>query len=267
MLKIGIVGCGTIATLITKAVISKKLTNSKILAVYDKNLDKSEFLAEVSGAEVCNSVDELVKKDIDIVVESASVKAVEDVVEKSLNHGKDVIVMSVGAFVDKELYIKLRNLAEEKQKRIYIPSGAIAGIDAIKSASLGKIKEVVLTTTKPVEGLKDALKNQRIDFENIKEPTVVFEGDVFDAINNFPMNINVSVILSLASNFPAKVKIVADPNATVNMHEIFVRGSIGTVRTTVENYPCKDNPKTSVLAAYAVIQLIKDLSEPIRIGT
>ncbi len=266
MLKIGLVGCGTIATLIAKATLSKKI-KPKITAVYDKNIHKSKELATLINAKVCKSVDEFVMGNFDIVVECASIKAVDEIASKALNNKKDVIIMSVGAFADKSLFLKLHNIAKENGKKIYIPSGAIAGIDAIKSASLGDIEEVSLVTTKPVYGLKDALENLGMDSSKISKPTVVFEGDVFEAIKEFPQNINVSVVLSLASKVPAKVKIVADPSATSNKHEIYVKGSIGCIKTVVENSPCRDNPKTSALAAYSVIRLIKDISEPIKIGT
>ncbi|MBA2858355.1 aspartate dehydrogenase [Methanococcus maripaludis] len=267
MLKIGLVGCGAIASLITKALMSDRLNKAEVLAFYDGNLEKAEKLAMETGADFCKSLDELVSKDLDLIVECASVNAVEDTVIKSLNNDKDVIIMSVGAFADKDLFVKLYKLAEKLGKKIYIPSGAVAGIDAVKSGSLGKISEVSLTTTKPVHGLKSALEEQGLNTDEIKEPKIVFEGTVFDAISKFPQNINVSVVLSLASRYPAKVKIIADPNAVVNRHEILVKGSIGTIKTCVENNPCRDNPKTSALAAYSVIRLIKDLSEPVRIGT
>ncbi|AEH06073.1 homoserine dehydrogenase NAD-binding protein [Methanothermococcus okinawensis IH1] len=116
MLKIGVVGCGTIATLITKAVISGKI-NPKIVALYDKNRHKSEELKKLIDAEICDSVDELVSKDLDLIIECASVNAVEETVSKALNNGKDAIVMSVGAFADKNLFLKLYNLAKEKIKK------------------------------------------------------------------------------------------------------------------------------------------------------
>ncbi|MFU8653793.1 aspartate dehydrogenase [Methanotorris formicicus] len=266
MLKIGIVGCGAIASFISKMVVKKKI-NAKIVAYYDKNIHKAEKLSKITNAEVCSSVDNLVEKDIDLVVEAASVKAVEEIAIKALSNNKDILIMSVGAFVDKELFLKLYNLAKEKGRKIYLPSGAVAGIDAIKSLALGKIEEVILKTTKPVEGLKEALENKGVDPNKIKEPTVVFEGDVFDAIKQFPSNINVSVMLSIASEFPAKVVIIADPKIKTNNHEIFVKSSIGTLKVLVKNVPCEENPKTSALAAYSAIRIIKDISEPIEIGT
>ncbi|MBW9220889.1 aspartate dehydrogenase [Methanothermococcus sp. SCGC AD-155-M21] len=266
MLKIGLVGCGTIATLIIKAIINRKI-NPIVGAVYDKNIHKAEKLGKLVNAQVCNSIDELVSKDIDIVVECASVRAVDEVATKSLKNKKDIIVMSVGAFANKELYLKLYNLAKKHNKKIYIPSGAIAGIDAIKSASLGKIYEVILETIKPVYGLRESLEKEGIDITSLSEPMTIFEGSALEAIEKFPQNINVAIVLSLASGFPIKVKIIVDPSISSNRHRVIVKGSTGSISTIVDNNPCKDNPKTSALAAYSVIRIIKDLSEPIIIGT
>ncbi len=266
MLKIGLIGCGAIALTIIKS-INNKIINCKVIGVYDKNNDKANNLSKLSNSKKCENIDELVNLDLDVIVECASVKAVEEACIKSLNSNKNIIVMSVGALADKNLFIKLYNLAKEKNKKIYIPSGAIAGIDALKTASIGKINEVSLITTKPIAGLKLALEKKGINTNNIKEPTVVFEGTVFEAIKEFPQNINVSVVLSIATKVPAKVKIIANPYAKLNKHEIIVKGEVGTIKTIVENNPCKDNPKTSALAPYSVIRLLKDLSEPIVIGT
>jgi len=266
-MKLGIVGCGAICDLIVKAIKSKRLNIEKVI-FYDKNTEKSMLMSKLlKDSEYVNTLDELVKKDIDIIVECASINAVKEVGEKSLKNNKDLIVMSVGAFADKELYLYLYKLAKERGRKIYIPSGAIAGIDAVKSASLGKVEEVSLTTIKPLKSLEEPLKNMGIDIKNIKEPTTVFEGDVFEAIKKFPQNINVSVVLSIATKTPAKVKIVVDPNRVLNRHEIYIKGEVGCIKTVVENKPSENNPKTSSLAGYSLIQLIKELSEPIKIGT
>ena len=135
MLKIGIVGCGAIGSFISKKVVDGTIKNAKISAVYDRNLDKAGKLSEMTGAKICGSVDELVKEDLDLVVEAASIKAVEEIAEKSLINKKDVLIMSVGALADKDMFLKLQNLAKSAKKRIYLPSGAIGGLDAIKAMS------------------------------------------------------------------------------------------------------------------------------------
>ncbi|CAB3289346.1 putative L-aspartate dehydrogenase [Methanocaldococcus lauensis] len=267
MYKIGIVGCGVIGSFISKKVVDGTIKNAKIIAVYDRNLEKSKKLSELTGAKICKSIDELVNEDLDLVVECASVKAVEEVATKSLINNKDVLIMSVGALVDKDLFLKLKNLAKKIGRKIYIPSGAIGGLDAIKALRLGEIYKVVLKTVKPIKALEDSLKNLGYDISSIKNSIVVFEGDVFEAIKKFPMNINVSVTLSIVSEYPAKVVIVADPNAKLNRHEILVESSIGKLKVCVENVPFEENPKTSALAAYSAVRLIRDLSESVKIGT
>ncbi|NPA62924.1 MAG: aspartate dehydrogenase [Methanococci archaeon] len=267
MLKIGIVGCGAIGTFISKKVSDGTIKNTKIVALYDRNVDKARSLSKIVEAKICRDIDELVREDLDLVIESASVHAVEEVAEKSLKNGKDVLIMSVGALADKELFLKLKKLAKSENRKIYLPSGAIGGLDAIKALKLGKIKEVVLKTTKPVCALKDALKNLGYEPEKIKEEVVVYEGDVFEAIKNFPANINVAVVLSIATEYSAKVVIVADPKIKLNRHEIFVKSSIGTLKVCVENVPFEENPKTSALAAYSAVRLIMDLADPIKVGT
>ena len=267
MLKIGIVGCGAIGSFITKKVVDGTIKNAKISAIYDRNLDKAEKLSKMSEAKICSSVDELVKENLDLVVEAASIRAVEEVAEKSLKNKKDVLIMSVGALADKNLFLKLQNLAKSVGRKIYLPSGAIGGLDAVKAMRLGKIEEVILKTTKPVNALEDALKNLGYNTEDIKEPVVVFEGDVFKAIKEFPANINVSVTLSIAAEFPAKVMIVADPKAKLNRHEVIVKSSIGKLKVCVENVPFEENPKTSALAAYSAVRLIRDLAESVKVGT
>lgn len=131
MLRIGLVGCGAIATSIVNAVL-EGIINPKVVALYDRSIYKAEKLGRLVRAQVCHSIDELVRKDLDVVIECASIQAVEEVAIKAIENGKDVIVMSVGAFKDLNLYQRLYSLAKKHNRRIYIPSGAIAGIVQLK---------------------------------------------------------------------------------------------------------------------------------------
>ncbi len=79
---------------------------------------------------------------------------------------------------------------------------------------------------------------------------------------------NVAATLYLASGeMNVEVRIVADPNITVNRHEISVEGDFGRFTTRVENVPSPKNPKTSYLAALSAIATLKSIVEPIKIGT
>ncbi|WP_456419681.1 aspartate dehydrogenase [Methanocaldococcus infernus] len=246
--RVGLVGCGAIGSFLAENI---KKANCELTAVYDRNLEKAEEVAKIAKAKVCESIDELVKEDLDVVVEAASVRAVKEVAEKSLTNGKDVILMSVGALADKELYLYLYNLSKKFNKRVYLPSGAIGGLDIIKALKFGDIKKIVIRT----------IKNPKAFNLNIGERKILFKGSVFEAIERFPANVNVSVTLSIAAKAPVEVWVIADPSVERNIHEIEIIGEIAKVNIRVENVPFEKNPKTSKLAAYSLLRLLKDLND------
>src|SRR5690606_8498395 len=89
-----------------------------------------------------------------------------------------------------ELLTGLNNLADEFNRRLYLPSGAIGGLDLLQNAQvLGTVTSVSLTTRKPAKSLIE---------ETIEEEKVIFEGNATEAIRLYPKNMNVSIVLALA---------------------------------------------------------------------
>ena len=270
MLKIGIIGCGSIGTELSKA-IDSKLIRAQLVAVYDRSTERCEkLLGSLRNKPGLMAPDELISR-ADIVVECASAAAVHEYGHIVLENGKDLMVMSAGAFAEQELLEKLTDAAASHNCKIYIPSGAIAGIDGLKSAAISHIDKVMLTTTKNPAGLKGApyIVENDIDLESIREKTLLFEGSARDAIAAFPANINVAISLSLAGIGIEKtqVRVFADPGASRNIHEISVEGAFGRYIARIENLPSLDNPKTSYLAALSAIATLKKIAEPLQIGT
>src|SRR5690606_19312987 len=104
--------------------------------------------------------------------------------------------------------------------------------------------------------------------EAIEHEKVVFEGPAEEAIERFPKNINVSIILSLVGIGAERtlVKIIADPHVEKNNHFIEARGSFGKLTLHVENDPMPNNPKTSYLAALSILSTLSNHSQNIHIG-
>ena len=159
--------------------------------------------------------------------------------------------MSVGALGDPFFLSELLDIASKNGSHIYVPTGAIAGIDAIRSVK-HLLDSVVLTTTKNPIALAGApfFNLTKINLYGITEKTVIYEGNAADAVKKFPANINVAAILSLAGIGieRTKVKIIADPYTDVNQHEITANGKFGEMTVIVRNKPSPNNPKTSFLA-------------------
>jgi aspartate dehydrogenase len=254
-MKLGMIGCGAIGTDVALA--ADEIEEIEKIFLYDVDKNAAENLKEkVKKSEMKNVEDFL--DDVDVVFEAASQKAVEEYAEKILISGKDIIIMSIGSLFDDKFRLKLEKIAKEKKCRIYLPSGAVCGIDGILSASVEKLYEVTLVTTKPPKAL--GAKNGKRE--------VIFNGSAREAVKKFPKNINVAANLSIAGiGFDkTQVEIIVDPVATRNSHKILAHGKFGRLRAEVENMPNPNNPGSSYMASLSAIATLKRLINPIQIG-
>lgn len=274
LLGVGLIGCGAIGSVLACAIDSRHAGDARLVMIYDSVAEKSQILCEklVCKPRIAKSFEELIAcGDIDLVIEAASQEAVRAYATRVLKAGKDLMIMSVGALVDSELAEYTRRCALESRKRVYIPSGAIVGLDGVKAAVIGRVDSVTLTTRKPPEGLKDApyVKEKKMRLEKLKNPTLIYEGPALEACKLFPANVNVAAVLSLAGIGveKTKVQIIAEPSIKRNIHEINVKGEFGELKINVKNIPMTNNPKTSYLAALSAIATLKKLSEPLIVGT
>ncbi len=268
----GIIGCGAIGSEIARA-IDRGIIPGKLVAVCDLDKEKAEkLISQLKRKPKIVSLRHLVEM-ADFVIESAGPAVVKQIWNDILpiagkGQKKSILVMSIGGLLGNPVIIRQ---AREKKINLYLPSGAVAGIDALKGAGIGQIYSVTLVTSKPLAGLKNALylKKNKIDLSKFRKRTLIFEGNALEAIRGFPANINVAGILSLAGigAKKTKVKIYADPKLRTNIHEIIIQGNFGKITTRTENLPSPTNPKTSQLAILAAIATLKQVNETVRIGT
>ena len=261
-MKVGIIGCGFIGSELAQFIDRNKYFKLIGLNDYDKN-KYFALIKKLKNKPKLMALNGIIKK-CDLIVESATKNIVESILKnKNLGKkGKKLLVMSTGGLIG-----SLSLLNKIKNCEVLLPSGAIAGLDALKAVS-GKINSLVLTTTKPIKGLEGApyiLKN-KVKLKNIKNKKVIFEGNLKDAIKGFPQNINVAATLFLATRFKRiKIKIVADPKTKFNTHEIEASGSFGKIYAATKNVPSK-NPRTSYLAVLSAINVIVSLNNKIKVG-
>lgn len=268
-MKIGLIGCGAIGRTIAVAMDRTEAIGSVFL--FDRSEEQARSLAtRLEKAVHVTSIDELIK-DSQLVVEAASQAAVEEYAPKVLWAGRDLMLMSVGALADDKLADHLRKLAREKGCKIFIPTGAIAGVDGVRCAAEGRIDEVTLETRKPPRALvgTEAVERMGVDLESLREEKVLFDGTARQAVKDFPQNINVAAALSLAGvGFDnTRVRIIADPRVNTNQHTITLRGSFGEMRSWVSNYPHPDNSKTSYLSALAAISMVRKIAGAFWVGS
>ena len=268
MLKIGVVGVGTIGGEICRA-IDEGIVQAALAGISDVDFSKAGTVSRNLKRPIPVMALADVIEASDLVVEATSKAAAPAIIRAALERSRDVMVMSVGGLL--ESAAELLQLAQRTGRRLYVPSGAIAGLDAIKGGMVGKISKVTLTTRKPPRGLEGApyVVEKRIDVKALKEPTVIFSGPAREAVPAFPANINVAAALSLAGIGADKteVRIIADPTSDKNVHEIEAEGDFGRLFVRMENVPSPTNPKTSHLAALSAIALLQRITASLVVGT
>ena len=269
MIRIGIIGCGAIGAKLAKYIDADLRNKARLIAVYDTDEQKTRNLAgALRAAPEISGIDALIDS-VDLVIEAASAKVSFDIAKRTISAGKNVMVMSTGGLLKD--YKMLFELAREKEVNVYLPSGAICGLDGLKAAKFSGIDRVTLTTRKPPEGFRGApyISKNKIDLEKIKSDTVLFEGDASEAMEGFPANINVAATLSLCGigSDKTRVRIIASPSATRNIHEVEIEGEFGKLLARTENVPSPDNPRTSYLAILSAIATLNGIMERVKIGT
>ncbi len=261
MKKLGIIGSGNISETVLELFNSKSLREVFVYDIDEFKLYRFIEKFKSKKIKLCNSIRDVIKSS-DVILEAASIDAVREIFEniKFFNKKKIYIILSVGGILKN--YNKYKSLIKNGYK-ILIPSGAIAGCDALSALSYSKINSIYLKTIKPWASLvtnSSYFKANKKLYKNIqkKRRVVMFSGNVYDAIKYFPQNINVAATLAVVSGVPNKIKvtIIADKKIKRNIHEIMVESSAGNLFVKTENLPSPKNPKTSYLAALSVIPIL-----------
>ncbi len=264
---IGVVGCGAIGRALLTAADAGKLSGVSLAGVTSRTENSArEFLATLNSPPPFLQRGDLIDRS-NLLVETAGGHVVPSLAEDAFEAGKDLMVISIGALLE---HPEILQRARETGCRLIAPSGAIAGLDGIKSASAGRVDRVEMTSRKPPNALNGApyLIENGISLAGLEQEQEIFSGSARDACRGFPSNLNVSAAVSLAGIGPdkTKVNIVAVPGLERNCHDIEVEGEFGLLNVHIKNIP-SENPRTGRLTALSIIRSIKDAFEPVRIGT
>jgi aspartate dehydrogenase len=253
IMRIGLVGCGNIGADICIA-LQKRNMAAEVVALVDADPARvAQFQRSFQLNAIEASLAEAAEAS-DFLVECANAAVSPSVVEAAIERGCDCLVMSVGGLMARP---ELIEAARAAGVRLRIPSGALCGLDGIRAAMEGGVHCVTLTTRKPPRGLVGApyLVERGIDLDALSEATVVFEGNALEAVKAFPANVNVAAALSIAGIGPreTRVRVIADPEATENSHEVTAEGAFGRLTATTVNLPSPRNAKSSYLASLSAV--------------
>lgn len=250
-MRITIVGCGSIGKTLAEA--ADKMDEVKRIYLIDIKKEKAESLAaHLNKAIVVESVeDELYH--CDLVVEAATQAAAKDVLLKTSSRGVDIMLTSVGALVDDDFRKVVFEKANNCDSSIFIPSGALFGMDGLRAASCDELDRVEIVLTAGDQSFVDT------DVSGIKEVTTLFKGTAREAVQKFPKNINIAATVSLLGVGFDKtmVSIVLDPKAVTNSFDLIVEGKFGKSECRTSNIYTPESPYNSYLSSLSAISALK----------
>ncbi len=264
MLKVGIIGYGTLGKSIIELIQTQQAGNVDVKTVLIRSaIESSSYPFTITTDE-----NVFFNQNLDIIIEAAGHEALKLYGEKALSSGSSLMILSSGALADMDFYEKLQAAAKENNKQIFIPSAAIAGLDRIAAGVLGEIEEITLITRKPTKSWYGTFAEEKVDLDTITEPCCIFDGVAVEAARLFPENVNVAATLSIAGiGFEkTKVQVYVDPTIQSNTHTIKAKGYFGQVEISVQNVPFKQNPKSSPITAMSVAKVLKNLTTSVVVG-
>jgi aspartate dehydrogenase len=264
---LGVVGCGAIGRRMVEE--ATGLDNVERILVHDRHEDRAGVL--VGGkVELADLADILERSDL--IIEAAAPDVVRAVLEGALGRGADVMILSSGGLIDPEVRSWAEEMANRTGANIYIPSGAIGGMDVLKASSLGTVSRIELNTVKHPNSIKpteEFVRKAGIDLDAIVDRTLIFEGTPEEAIRYFPRNVNVSTTLTIAAGtgLIPTIRVFLDPGIDRNRHELLVEGDFGAMKLTLDNVPSSQTPGTSELAALSALATLRSILMRTKIGT
>ncbi len=196
------------------------------------------------------------------MIEAAGAAAVLPWGEAALARAKVFAPLSVGAFADGDCLERLTALADRHGSRIIVPSGAIGGIDALRSMSFAGLESVTHKVIKPARAWLGTSAEAIIDLNGLQGPTVFQCLSAREAALRFPQNANVCAMVALAGIGleRTEVHLVADPKAKRNSHIISARGASGRFSIRLDNNPLAGNPKSSEMTALSLVRIVEQLT-------
>lgn len=271
-MRVGIVGGGSIARLFLENIAKGELGDASVIAILGRTGSaRCSALCREFDVPLVTDVEALIASRPEVVVEAATHAWVAAHAEQILAAGIPLIVLSCGVMADDALRGRMEAAARATGALLYVPSGGIGSLDAIKAAVVAGLDEVTIRSAKPPRAWKNIeyVESLGVDLDGLTAPYVLYDGPARAGVKHFPQNVNIAAVLSMAGiGFDrTRLVVVAEPGLERNTHCITAQGVSGEISITLRNVPSPENPKTAWLACYSALAALKQMQSPIRYGT
>ncbi len=276
-----LIGFGAIGQSICKRVLAQALSQSEAQVRVSHVVVRPQSVAQVQtelnalqlgqDAHRVTQAASAVPENAKLVLECAGHEALQAHVLPALARGVECAVLSIGALAEPGLAESLTDAARRGGTQVHVLSGAIGGIEALAAARLAGLTQVTYTGRKPPSAW--ALKTDRLKEiaatgqSKSGKYAIILEATAREAARLYPKNANVAATIALAGLGldATRVRLIADPAITENIHEIHAIGAFGEMKIEMRGKPLADNPKTSALTVLSALRFLNNRASPLTI--
>jgi aspartate dehydrogenase len=208
---------------------------------------------------VVDNAEALLDLGADVVIECAGHDGLRELGPLVLEHGTDLMCSSVGALADSRFAFALASAALSGAQ-IWIPAGAVAGIDGLLAARTAGLRQVTYTSIKPPAAWNGTPAESRLQGAARERRTEFFHGTAREAATQYPQNANVGATVAFAGLGLDRtvVKLISDPAVSGPLGIIEAEGDFGTFRFEILAYASPSNPKTSIITAHSIVAAVRE---------
>lgn len=277
-MRIALIGGGTISLTFARKFAAGYLPGCEVVALASRReTERTRLIQElVGGCRFTTAVGALSEDQPDVILEAAGPEVLWESGVELVGSGSSLVVMSSTCFRDSRWFAALWKATSATGARVAVPSGAIASLDALRSASrMGEVDEVLVELVKNPDSWPEPQGSTRVRTSLTADTTdsagrrVLFEGSGLEAIELYPRNLNIVATVSLAGIGPerTRVRVVADPAERDIVHSLQFSGGFGSARSELRVKGNPDDTRWSYIPALSAAETVRAFSDSVRFGT
>jgi aspartate dehydrogenase len=257
--RIAVIGFGAITSEIVRGLAVRQATG-KLVAILGRPGTLWQLEAKAKNSfPVFDSLDAVLALQPDLIVEAASHEALIAYGPAILSRGIDLLVSSAGALANRNTFSELSDSAV-RGAEIWIPAGAVAGIDGLLAARTAGLRHVRYTSLKTPAAWNGTPGEAAIKDIPVGRRVFFFQGTAREAAISFPRNANVGATIALAGlGFDhTEVHLGADCMLAGPLGILDAVGTFGSLHIETLGLATEANPKTSMLTGHSIVSALLD---------
>lgn len=242
--RIGVAGYGFIGRHLCQVIDSHPEWGLELAFVWNRDGSK---LTGLPKSVVLDDLSRFADYEPDLVVECAHPVVTVEHGEAFLRRA-DYLPLSVNALADAELAARLTQTAKSSERRLFIPHGALIGLD-----NLVEVRDMWETVTITFKKHPDNIdfSDSGMSASGFDKAKTIYDGPVRGIARLFPRNVNTMTTCALATVGLDRCRavLIADPTLEVAIAEVHAVGKDGSVHESRKVQPVVGVSGTEMLAA------------------